>query len=119
MALLRQAPQGSLWLLSTDSWEELPRLLGPDLLHTDPLNWHVRLTAANRDRLIALVRAHELPEKVVHMSLTTAHGHTFFLGEDHLDTILCDVSFQDLRRVCNQVTNPGLGLVQMEGPLQR
>ena len=31
MAVLRQAPQGSRWLLSTNSWEELPRVLGPVL----------------------------------------------------------------------------------------
>ena len=93
------------------------RVLGPDLLHTDNLHWHVRITSANRDRLLALAEAYELPERVVHMSLTTAQGHTFFRGEDHLDTIICDIDFQDLRRVCRQFPNLELSIVEMEGPL--
>ena len=117
LAVLRQAPHGSLWLLSTDSWKEVPRVLGPDLLHTDNLHWHVRITSVNRDRLLALAEAYELPERVVHMSLTTAQGHTFFRGEDHLDTIICDIDFQDLRRVCRQFPNLELSIVEMEGPL--
>jgi len=117
LAVLRQAPQNSLWLLSTDSWEELPRVLGPDLLHTDNLNWHVRITSANRERLLVLARAYELPEKVVHMSLATAQGHTFFRGEDHLDTIICDTGFQDLGGVCNNFPDLELSIVKKEGPL--
>ena len=81
------------------------------------MNWHVRITSANRHRLLTLAATLELPEKVVHMSLTTAQGHTFFRGEDHLDTIICDIGFQDLKRLCGKVTNPELGIVEMEGPL--
>jgi len=116
VAVLRQAPQGSLWLLSTDSWEELPRVFGPDLLHTDNLNWHVCITSANRSRLLALAAALELPEKVVHMSLATAQGQTFFWSEDHSDTIICDMSFQDLRRLCGKF--PHLGIIAAEDLLQ-
>ena len=84
VAILRQSPQGSVWRLSKDSWEELPQVLGPDLLQPDDASWwHVRITAANRGRLLAVADAYELPDKVVHMSLTTAQGRTFFRSEYH------------------------------------
>ena len=39
VAILRQSPQGSVWRLSKDSWEELPQVLGPDLLQPDDASW--------------------------------------------------------------------------------
>ena len=82
VAVLRQAPQGSRWLLSTDSWEELPRVLGPDLLHTDNWNWHVCITSANRERLLVLTRAYELPEKVRWSRLGAQKQDVYFLSHD-------------------------------------
>ncbi|WBA44257.1 hypothetical protein [Hymenobacter canadensis] len=117
-AILRQSPEGSLWRLSKDSWQELPRVLGPDLLHPgETFWWHVRITTANRQRLLAVAEAHELPDKVVHMSLTTAQGRTFFRGEDHLDTIICDFDFQGLRDICGKFSRLEQSIVKMEAPL--
>ncbi|GAB2696133.1 hypothetical protein GCM10011495_26700 [Hymenobacter frigidus] len=116
VAILRQSPQGSVWRLSKDSWEELPHVLGPDLLQPDDAYWwHVRITAANRGRLLAVAEAYELPDKVVHMFLTTAQGRTFFRGEDHLDTIICDIGFQDLSRVCSKFPHLEQSIVKTEG----
>ncbi|OWP63700.1 hypothetical protein CDA63_07895 [Hymenobacter amundsenii] len=117
IAVLRQSPQGSLWRLSKDSWEELPRVLEPDLLHSHEAYWHVCITSANRERLLAMTEVHELPEKVVHMSITTAQGHTFFRGLDHLDTIICDIGFQDLKRVCSDFLSLELSIIKMGGSL--
>lgn len=83
--LIEYCPQGSVWLMTKDSWERLPELLQAFLLSDpDPIHIKVGIDNNSRNNLLRLVTEYDLPDKIVHQEIVDSLGNSIARSWDRM-----------------------------------
>jgi hypothetical protein len=77
--VIRHAPNGAEWSISTDSYDGIKYILG-SLVNITEGDWIVNITETNRDEIAKLVEKHGLASKIVHTSVESK-AHTVLLRD--------------------------------------
>jgi hypothetical protein len=90
--VIGNAPNGSHWYISSDSWEGFKPFLG-DYLIQHHNKWFVNIDDSNRLFLSQCIRNNDLAEASVHMTLDSKEGVTLFRSYDKMAGIGIEKEF--------------------------
>ncbi|HEX8425023.1 hypothetical protein [Hymenobacter sp.] len=79
--VIRNAPYGANWFLSTDSYDGIKYILG-SLLNITKGDWIVNITEVNRATVAELIEKHGLAMKIVHTSVESKERTVLLRGYD-------------------------------------
>jgi hypothetical protein len=92
--VIRLAPENSEWIISTDSWEEIPNLFREFSFITCDQGWKILLNNKTRNSVIEIVEKFEIYEKIVHQQIIIKN-ETIFKSYDHMSCSFIKTNFPD------------------------
>ena len=90
--VIQHASNGSKWLISTDSLEEIKDVL-KDFIQITRLNWIIELTEVNRADIASIVEKTDLATGAIHMTIESNEHVVLFRSYDIMCTICMDKDF--------------------------
>jgi hypothetical protein len=81
--IIQNAPEQSVWNISSDSWERIPVLFSPYILLDNIYGWDITINQDNREQLIDIIDKEELYDKIVHQDIIL-NGNVIFKSYDYM-----------------------------------
>lgn len=92
--IIRLAPEGSALSVTTDSWEELPRVFGKRMVIKTG-EWLVPLTLESRDFIVQQALADDIQVTFVHFYIVAENDQIIFTSYDRMVGLIIDPSFPE------------------------
>ena len=96
--IIRLAPEGSSLSITTDSWDELPRVFGKRMV-VEEGEWMVPLTPESRDFIVQEALADDIQVKFVHFYIVAENDQNIFESYDRMVGLIIDPSFPNCERL--------------------
>lgn len=96
--IIRLAPEGSALSITTDSWDELPRVFGERMIVHEG-EWMVTLTLESRDFIIQQALTDDIQATFVHFYIVTKNDQVIFTSYDRMVGLIIDPSFPECERL--------------------
>jgi hypothetical protein len=90
--VIRHTSNGSKWLISTDSNEEIKHVL-KEFIQITRLDWIVELTEINRIDIASIIEKTDLAMGAIHMTIESKEHVVLFRSYDIMCTICMDKDF--------------------------
>lgn len=81
--IIQNAPENSVWNISSDSWERIPEVFSQYILMNDVYGWDITINKNNRDHLIKIIDKEEIYDKIIHQDIIF-NLDTIFESYDHM-----------------------------------
>lgn len=104
--LIRLAPEGAELLITRDSWQGIPNLLGPRLAIKES-DWVVALTPSTREFLVQQAHSHNFQTTMVHFYIHH-QGRDVVTSYDCMCGMLLDPAFPDYARIITEYAPLGI-----------
>jgi hypothetical protein len=104
--LIRLAPEGAELLITRDSWQGIPNLLGPRLAIKES-DWTVALTPSTREFLVQQAHSRNFQTTMVHFYIHH-QGRDVVTSYDCMCGMLLDPAFPDYARIITEYAPLGI-----------
>ncbi|RZK29969.1 MAG: hypothetical protein EOO61_19915 [Hymenobacter sp.] len=104
--LIRLAPEGAELLITQDSWQSIPDLLGQRLAIEEGM-WVVALTPPTREFLVQQAHSRNFQTTMVHFYIRH-QGRDIVTSYDCMCGMLLDPTFSDYERIITEYTPLGI-----------
>ena len=103
--IIRLAPEGSALSITTDSWDELPRIFGKRMV-VEKGEWLVPLTAESRDFIVQQALADDIQATFVHFYIVAENDQNIFESYDRMCSIFMEANFSEYERLEKEYISP-------------
>jgi hypothetical protein len=90
--VIRHVPNGTKWLISSDSLEEITHVLR-GFIQITRLDWIIEITETNRNDVASIVEKNDLAMGAIHMTIESKEHVVLFKSYDIMCTICMDKDF--------------------------
>ena len=67
--IIQNAPENSVWNISSDSWERIPEVFLQYIVMNDVYGWDITINKDNREHLLKIIDQEEIYDKIVHQNI--------------------------------------------------
>ena len=103
--VIRLAPEGSALSITTDSWQDLPRIFGKHIVIKEG-EWLVPLSQENRDFLVEKALSQNVQIQFVHFHIVTETDEIIFSSYDGMCSIFMEANFPEYERLEREYVSP-------------
>jgi hypothetical protein len=103
--VIRLAPEGSALSITTDSWQDLPRIFGKHIIINES-EWLVPLSPENRNFLMEKALSQNVQTQFVHFYIVTETDEIILSSYDGMCSIFMEANFPEYKRLEKEYVSP-------------
>lgn len=95
---ISNAPENSIWNISSDSWEKIPEVFFQYISINDIYGWDITINYTIKEHLIRIIDKEEIYDKVVHQDIKF-NGKVIFKSYDHMSICFYRNTFPNFKMI--------------------
>lgn len=101
---ISNAPENSIWNISSDSWEKIPEVFSLYISINDMYGWDITINSNIKEHLIRIIDREEIYDKVVHQDIKFK-GEIIFKSYDHMSISFYRKTFPNFKTILKKYKN--------------